>query len=108
MRTLTPHRPRRLALVLAGALLATGATACEPTVPAAFTVVTTAAGADETPGDGICATSGDVCSLQAAVDEANALDARAVITVPDGNVPATDLTVTGAIELVGVDFPTST
>jgi hypothetical protein len=98
---LTP-RPRRLALALAaGALLATTATACEPPPPpAAFTVVPAATGADATPGDGICATAQDTCSLQAAVEEANALDTATDITIPDEPVTAADLWVTGAITLL--------
>jgi hypothetical protein len=101
MRTPLTTRPRRVALALAaGALLATGATACEPTEPAAFTVDSAAAGADATPGDGLCATGWGTCTLQAAVEEANALDTPTTITVPGAALPAMDLTVTGAVELV--------
>jgi len=104
MRTPLTPRPRRVALALvAGALLATGATGCEPTEPAAFTVDSTATGADADPGDGICATAQDACTLRAAVEEANALDTRTTITVPAVAVPAMDLTVTGAIELVSAE-----
>ncbi|HEX7133048.1 MAG TPA: hypothetical protein VF228_10750 [Iamia sp.] len=94
-------RARRASLALtAGALLATGLTACEPTEPAAFTVVPLAIGPDTTPGDGVCATGGGQCSLRAAVEEANALDTRTEITVPAGPVQEADLTVTGAITLL--------
>lgn len=40
--------------------------------------------ADKTPGDGICATSAGVCTLRAALEEANALKGNALITVADG------------------------
>ncbi|GAB4521992.1 MAG: hypothetical protein OHK0046_34010 [Anaerolineae bacterium] len=41
---------------------------------ATFTVTTVADGDDATPGDGVCATSEDVCTLRAAIQEANAND----------------------------------
>ncbi|HEV7720750.1 MAG TPA: hypothetical protein VGO60_05680 [Iamia sp.] len=102
MRTPLTLRPRRAALVLAaGALLATGATGCEPAEPGVFTVVTSAVGADAVPGDGLCVTATDECSLQAAVEESNALGTRTEITVPANvPVPAADLEVTGAITLL--------
>lgn len=101
MRTPVSSRPRRaLAALAAGAVLATGAAACEPPEPAAFTIATTATGPDAAPGDGICATAQGVCSLQAAVEEANALDRQTTITVPDGVAPAADLTVTGVVHVV--------
>jgi hypothetical protein len=95
-------RPRRLALVLAaGALLATGAAACEPAEPGVYTVVPSAVGADADPGDGICATAQAECSLQAAVEEANALDTPTEITVPSNEpVAAVELEVTGSITLL--------
>jgi hypothetical protein len=97
----TITRPRRVALALAAsALLATGATACEPSEPAAFTVMPSATGADVAPGNGVCEDADGRCSLRAAVEEANALDAPTEITVPDGDVAAADLTVTGSITLL--------
>ncbi len=101
MRTPLIPRPRRVAVALAaGVLLATGATACETAEPAAFTVVPAATGADATPGDGTCANAEDACSLQAAVEEANALDTATTITVPADTVAPAELTVTGAVTLV--------
>jgi CSLREA domain-containing protein len=41
---------------------------------------------DATPGDGICATAGNVCTLRAAIDEANALAGDDQITVPVGTI----------------------
>jgi CSLREA domain-containing protein len=44
-----------------------------PASAATFTVDDTGDGADANPGNGICATSGGVCTLRAAVQEANSL-----------------------------------
>jgi CSLREA domain-containing protein len=66
------------ALALAAALIpaATGA---------AFTVTSTADAADANVGDGVCATAGGVCTLRAAIQEANADTATAdTITLPGG------------------------
>jgi uncharacterized repeat protein (TIGR01451 family)/CSLREA domain-containing protein len=41
--------------------------------PTSFTVNNTGSDADAAAGDGICATSGSVCTLRAAIEEANAL-----------------------------------
>lgn len=97
-------RSRRVALgLVAGALLAPIATACEPAEPGVFTVAPLAVGADADPGDGICATAAAACSLQAAVEEANALDTPTTITFASFDaVPELDLTVTGRIELLGL------
>lgn len=80
-------------------LLAAATTACDP-VPPALTVDTTAPGADHDPGDGVCevnAGQGD-CTLQAAVEEANALG-RAKLNVPAGTYVGLDLTVSGNVWL---------
>src|ERR1700687_3388939 len=52
--------------------------------PATFGVNSTAESPDATPGDGVCATTAGVCTLRAAVDEANALPGGSIITVPGG------------------------
>ncbi len=49
-----------------------------------FTVNTTTDSHDATPGDGICAASGGMCSLRAAVEEADALNATVQVNVPAG------------------------
>jgi len=49
--------------------------------PASFTVNDTGDGADATPGDGVCATAGAVCTLRAAIEETNALPACAPLTI---------------------------
>ena len=51
---------------------------------ATFTVNTTADTLDVTPGDGNCADSGAMCSLRAAIGEANALAGDDIITLPAG------------------------
>ncbi|HEX7133049.1 MAG TPA: hypothetical protein VF228_10755, partial [Iamia sp.] len=102
----TTTRARRIALALAAsALLATGATACEPSEPAAFTVDPVATGADATPGDGVCEDGDGRCSLRAAVEEANALATPTEITIPGNSNLDVDLTVTGSITLL-TDGPT--
>ncbi len=44
---------------------------------------------DALPGDGVCATADGVCSLRAAVQEANALTGVHAITLPDGTYTLT-------------------
>ena len=51
---------------------------------ATFVVNSTADGVDVTAGDGICATAGAVCTLRAAITEANALAGDDIITLPAG------------------------
>jgi CSLREA domain-containing protein len=62
---------------------------------ATFTVNSTVDAADATPGDGICATATSVCSLRAAVQEANALVGADAIILPAGIYT---LTIAGAGE----------
>ncbi|HEX2622478.1 MAG TPA: hypothetical protein VHL11_20100, partial [Phototrophicaceae bacterium] len=50
-----------------------------------FTVDTTIDSVDTNPGDGLCADASANCSLRAAIDEANLLDAGSTISVPEGN-----------------------
>src|SRR5262249_45355762 len=51
---------------------------------ATFVVNSTLDAVDAVPGDGICATAGGVCTLRAAIQEANALSGSDVITLPAG------------------------
>ncbi len=51
---------------------------------ATFLVNGAADAVDANPGDGACATAGDVCTLRAAVQEANETPGRDTITVPSG------------------------
>ncbi|MBK6742434.1 MAG: right-handed parallel beta-helix repeat-containing protein [Hydrogenophilales bacterium] len=61
------HHPRPLLVALAAAFLSL------PAGAATFTVNNAGDAADATPGDGNCATAGAVCTLRAAIEEANAL-----------------------------------
>lgn len=74
------------------------ATAPVQTAPhATFTVNTTTDATDANPGDGHCETApgNGICTLRAAVQEANALPGADAITVPAGHY---DLTISGADE----------
>ena len=51
---------------------------------ATFTVNNTADAPDSSPGDGACATAGAVCTLRAAIQEANALGGTNAVNVPAG------------------------
>ncbi len=55
------------------ALLALAIAPVPPTSAAAFTVRSIGDDPDAMPGDGVCATAGAVCTLRAAIQEANAL-----------------------------------
>ena len=52
---------------------------------ATFTVNSTVDAVDTNPGDGSCNTSGGVCTLRAAIQEANALPGLDNINLPNGN-----------------------
>lgn len=94
-RSETPRTPRLFPLLLAAALAG-----CATDIE--FTVNTTEDLHDLDPGDGVCGTNdaGSVCSLRAAVEEANeTLDSlRIQITVPPGNYELT-LAVNGGLTL---------
>ncbi|HEX8999259.1 MAG TPA: choice-of-anchor Q domain-containing protein, partial [Blastocatellia bacterium] len=59
--------------------------------PSSFTVSNPGDAVDATPGNGVCATAGGVCTLRAAIQEANALTACSPITIT--------ITTTGTITL---------
>jgi CSLREA domain-containing protein len=82
------RRPQPLVLALLVAALGSAAQA------ATFTVNSTADAVDAHPGDGVCATAIHVCTLRAAIQEANALAGVDIITVPAG---------TFTLTLAGVD-----
>ena len=92
-RTLLPGLAPLVCLLLAG-----------PASAASFTVNSTGDGGDAAPGNGTCATGGGLCTLRAAVQEANALAGTDSATVParhdharvvaDASPPP--LTITGA------------
>ena len=56
---------------------------------ATFTVNTTADTIDATTSDGVCADAGGLCSLRAAISQANALAGDDIITLPAGTYTAT-------------------
>jgi CSLREA domain-containing protein len=53
-----------------------------PVTAATFVVNSTADAVDATPGNGVCLTAGAVCTLRAAVQEANALPGPDIINLP--------------------------
>lgn len=76
-------------------LVVTGIFAVTNGYAATFTVDTATDAVDSNPGNGVCATSGNNCSLRAAVQEANALAGADIITLPAGIY---QLTITGTGE----------
>lgn len=73
---------------MAAPLLVGTLAACDPPPPVpTFHVDATDGASDAAPGDGVCATSVDTCTLQAAVEEADALG-RGEVVVPPGEYEA--------------------
>jgi CSLREA domain-containing protein len=78
-----------------------------------FVVNSTIDAVDTVPGNGVCATAGSVCTLRAAIQEANALSGAHLITLPAGtytltisgrgetNAATGDLNVNGNITING-------
>ena len=62
---------------------------------ATFVVDSTVDAVDATPGNGVCATSGAICTLRAAIQESNALAGADTVTVPAGTYT---LTIAGTSE----------
>jgi CSLREA domain-containing protein len=91
-----------------------------PVHAAGFTVNSTGDGSDANPGNGICATSGGVCTLRAAIQEANALAGADTITLPAGtysltiggvsedNAATGDLDITTDITILGAGAGSTT
>lgn len=80
---------------------------------ATFVVDTTVDDYDANPGDGICATSGGMCSLRAALQTANLVAGADMITVPAGTYPlqataVVDIDVTDDVTLVGAGVAATT
>jgi hypothetical protein len=69
---------------VAGLAVAIALIAAGPAQATTFNVNNSGDANDANPGNSICATSGGVCTLRAAVDEANALSSNDVINVPSG------------------------
>lgn len=113
---------RGIAGMAVAASLAVVLGAAGPVHAATFTVNSTGDASDASPGDGVCATAGSVCTLRAAQQEADALPGVDAIEItsglavaPSGDIPfATTLTLTclGATCCTGLDcgdanWPTS-
>jgi CSLREA domain-containing protein len=60
-----------------------------PALATLLTVNTTGDGVDADPGDGVCQTSGGMCSVRAAIHEGNALYGPELVTVPAGTYSLT-------------------
>jgi len=92
---------RRLLLMLlfaAGLVIAAQATASA----ADFTVNSNGDAADVAPGNGVCATAGGVCTLRAAVNEAEGLSGSDTISVPAMTISlGSQLTITKTITIRG-------
>ena len=72
-------------LILSAALIAIDAPpGADPVQAATFVVNTMTDAVDVDPGDGVCSTEADSCSLRAAIQEANALEGPDLIQVPAG------------------------
>jgi CSLREA domain-containing protein len=80
---------------------------------ATFTVTNAGDAIDATPGNGLCATAGGVCTLRAAIQEANALAGTdtvnfSIASGPQTIAPATDLPlITGDLTIDGTTQPGS-
>jgi CSLREA domain-containing protein len=110
---LTRELPALIILLACSALLASRAQA------AGFGVNSLGDTADASPGDGICATAGGVCTLRAALQEANANGAAAdtitftvtgTIALTSGlpNLSAGNTTIAGANQTVAITASGST
>jgi len=96
-----------LALLIGASLLVLGG-ALPPAASAGstFTVDSTADAVDASPGDGVCATAGGVCTLRAAIQEANALLGADTINLPAGTytlaIPGVyeDAAATGDLDII--------
>jgi CSLREA domain-containing protein len=99
-----------VAALVAGLALSVGPV--QPAHAASFTVSTTLDGTDTNPGDGVCRTILNRCTLRAAIQEANALAGTDTITLPAGTYTLTragdddtalngDLDITAALILNG-------
>lgn len=66
-----------------------------------YRVDSTGAAPDSNPGNGTCSTAGGVCTLQAAMDEVEAVGAHRIISLPDGTYTLTAPLLIDAAGLVG-------
>jgi CSLREA domain-containing protein len=94
MVTRAPLHPAIPLLAAAAAIIAVPGVAAG----ASFLVNSTLDAVDLVPGNGVCAAAGDVCTLRAAVQEANTLAGSHEITLPAGIYT---LTIAGRDEMAG-------
>lgn len=107
--------PARLALrslqrqTLVAAVIWVSLLAIAPAYAAIFTVTSHADAPDAVRGDGICATLQGVCTLRAAIQEANALPGVDTINLPRGVYPLTagELAITDDLVLAGAGSATT-
>lgn len=103
------HRSGFLFLTLCLVVLSVGLVA--PAAAATFTVVSTATGADNDTGDGVCDDGINGCTLQAAVDEANSFEGTDTIAfnIPGGGpytiTTSTGFTITDPVVIDGTTQP---
>ena len=90
-------------LLLCSLLLMPASAQAQSGIQASFSVNTHTMDPDASPGNGICADSGGLCSLVAAMQEANAFAGEDSITIPAGTYylpgrlePTETVTLTGA------------
>jgi CSLREA domain-containing protein len=75
---------------------------------ATFTVNSSSDAPDANPGDGVCASSAGVCTLRAAIEEANALAGRDTINIPAGIYTVTSrIQIKDSIDLLGESASTT-
>jgi CSLREA domain-containing protein len=102
---------RRISLVALVGVLLFAAVACEQPV-LTLTVNTNGDSRDAAPGNGVCANTSGLCSLRAAIDEANATTGLVQINVPAATYALSragvddtnnngDLDITGNVSIVG-------
>jgi CSLREA domain-containing protein len=85
-----------------GVVLVAVSLAGSPCLAATFIVNSTLDKPDTSPGNGVCATGASVCTLRAAIQEANALAGNDLINVPAGTFSLDSfLEVSSGIEIAG-------
>jgi len=87
-RAAAHNRLKLLQLLLVGVALLLIAGLLSPATAATFTVTSTVDAVDASPGNGICLTAGGVCTLRAAITEANAAPGSTII-LPAGTYTLT-------------------
>lgn len=93
----------RISRIAGASLLVAGSFSAAPVWAAGFGVNSTVDAVDAVPGDGVCASALDECTVRAAILEANALPGPDEVLVPAGTHPLTlgDLTILDELTLTG-------